>query len=422
MESTPDRDPRGAQGDGRLSRRRFASVLMLAGLSTGCKCIQTSMRMTQATSELKDTSPLCEMTVVPGQDCARKVALIDVDGVLLNANQTGMSSVGENPVEMFREKLDIIASTPCYCAVVIRINSPGGGVTASDIMRRDLEAFQARTHLPTVACLMDVGAGGAYYLATACDQIVAHPTTITGGMGVIFNLYNLTGTLEQINVLNRAVRAGERIDMGSPVVDLDEETEALLQKMADQFHERYQDIVCQARGLTWARGPRAAGKQDGSDKDAPAKDGPAQQAGPTRPFQQPPPVRPVRPGSEGAAPDAPEALPDAAKPDDDADQPPDLFDGRVFTAIEALQYGLIDGVGYVDDALNVARGLGGAPQARAVILHRHKDPARTPYAITPNTPKGDILPLSLPGLERSRLPTFLYMWQPDPSLERWGGR
>ena len=57
-----------------------------------------------------------------------------------------------------------------------------------------------------------------------------------------------------------------------------------------------------------------------------------------------------------------------------------------------------------------------------MILHRWRDPARTPYSITPNVPRTDLLPVSIPGLERSRLPTFLYMWQPDPTLERWGGK
>src|SRR5207253_11410 len=68
---------------------------------------------------------------------------------------------------------------------------------------------------PVVACLMDVGTGGAYYLATAADRIFAHPATVTGGVGVIINLYNLVDTMQQFNVRYQPIKAGPNIDMGS---------------------------------------------------------------------------------------------------------------------------------------------------------------------------------------------------------------
>jgi protease-4 len=99
------------------------------------------------------------------------------------------------------------------------------------------------------------------------------------------------------------------------------------------------------------------------------------------------------------------------------------FDGRVFTARHALQRRLIDRVGYLEDALNLARQSARRPDARPVLLHRANDPARTPYATTPNVPlQASLFPVSIPGLERTRLPTFLYLWQLDPTAERLGGK
>src|SRR5581483_9187153 len=99
------------------------------------------------------------------------------------------------------------------------------------------------------------------------------------------------------------------------------------------------------------------------------------------------------------------------------------FDGRVFTARQALQHGLIDRVGYLEDAFALARQSAHQPTAHIVLLRRRNDPARTPYAITPNTPlQATLFPVSLPGIERNRLPTFLYLWQSDPALERLSGR
>ena len=100
-----------------------------------------------------------------------------------------------------------------------------------------------------------------------------------------------------------------------------------------------------------------------------------------------------------------------------------MFDGRVFTATQAQRLGLIDSIGYVDDAIQMARELGGAPQATVVLYHRDTDRPFSVYSVTPNTPATNgLFPISIPGLERSKLPTFLYLWQPEPTLERLGGR
>jgi protease IV len=239
---------------------------------------------------------------------------------------------------------------------VLRINSPGGGVTASDVMWHDLQEFKARTRLPVVACLMDVGAGGAYYLALGADQIVAHPTTVTGGIGVILNLYNLEDTMGMFNAVGMPIKAGQHIDLGTPIAAQSEAARGILQKMADEFHERFRRLAIQQR--------------------------PALAAAPA-----------------------------------------DLFDGRVFTAQQALAMGLVDTIGYLDQAADMARQMGGAPGAALVILHRPSDGARTPYDVTANVPlQSGFLPVSVPGIERARLPTFLYLWQPEPTMERLTGR
>ena len=120
------------------------------------------------------------MTPACGMLCRDKIALIDVEGLIVNARTGGLFSSGDNPVSLFRERLDTAACDKRVKAVVLRINTPGGGVTASDIMYRDLVNFRQETGKPVVACLMDVAASGGYYLAVGCDRIFAHPTTVTG--------------------------------------------------------------------------------------------------------------------------------------------------------------------------------------------------------------------------------------------------
>jgi protease-4 len=301
---------------------------------------------------------LVEMTVAGGQarsGCS-KIALLDVDGLLMNANLIGPYSEGENPVALFREKLDRAASDPHVRAVVVRINTPGGGVTATDMMWHELEAFRAKTGLPVVAYLMDVAAGGGYYLATAADVIYAHPTSITGGIGVILNLYSLQDTMAQLNVLGQPIKAGQHIDMGTPTQALTEDARNWLQAMADEFHRRFKWVVANRRK--------------------------------------------------------------AVNADD-----PAVLDGRVFTAGQAQALGLIDQIGYLEDAFHAAADRAGQGPLRVVMFRRENDPARSPFAITANSPlQGKWIPLSIPGIERSRLPMFLYLWQLDPTLERIAGQ
>ena len=94
------------------------------------------------------------------------------------------------------------------------------------------------------------------------------------------------------------------------------------------------------------------------------------------------------------------------------------FDGRVFTARQACELHLIDQVGYLDNAVATARKMAGIDYANVVFYRRKDDPALSPYSITPNTPlqKG-LFPINIPGLDRAKLPTFLYLWQMEPSVE-----
>ena len=305
--------------------------------------------MTTSMKTDNTASPLEEVAVAGHDRSAGKIAVIDVDGMLVDRNLGGFGSMGENPVALFHEKLQVIASDPSIAAIVLRINSPGGGVTASDIMAHDLTSFIAERPIPVVACLMSVGAGGGYYLATHADAIVAHPTSIVGGIGVILNVYNLEDTMGQFNILSMSIKAGEKIDAGSPEREMDESERQMLQQMADSFHERF--------------------------------------------------VTQVRTSRPNLASD-------------------DSFDGRVMAAKEAVENGLIDRTGYLDDAIEAAAAMAGlSDNSQVVMLRRDNDRAYTVHDVSPNQPlQTSLIPFKLPGLDRSTMPTFMYLWQPDPGL------
>ncbi len=308
-------------------------------------------------SPRNDDGPLIAKEVASGNSTSSSetIAIVDLDGILLNNEYTGISSLGENPVALFRDKLDSLEKQPNIRAVILRINSPGGGVAACGLMRRDLLRFRQRTHLPVIACLLDNATGGAYYIASAADQMVAIPESVVGGIGVILNLYNLRDLMQQFNIVPQEIKAGPNIDMGSVVRKIPDETKKWLQGMADQYQQ------------TMIRDIRAQ--------------------------------RPKIPARDQT-----------------------VFDGRIFTAEQALERGLIDRIADLDEIISDVRQYYHLSAAATVLYRRKNDPAYSIYAVSPNTPIQAALLPSVPGMDRSKLPVFLSMWQIDPTAQKQSGK
>ncbi|WP_074310819.1 S49 family peptidase [Singulisphaera sp. GP187] len=306
-----------------------------------------------------DPGPMIPVVVrrAPAGSEAARIVIVDVDGLLLNQNLTGIYSVGENPVSAFREKLEMAAGDPRVRGVVLRVHSPGGGVTASDILAEELRRFRQATGKPVVACLMDVATGGAYYLAVGSDRIIALPTSITGGIGALINHANLEDAMAQLNLRVEPVKAGELVDMGSVAAPLSDEARGLFQDMANGFRDRFATRVAQSRPMMTVDDHRS------------------------------------------------------------------IADGRIVAASRALKLHMVDQLGYVDDAIAEAERLAGVPGSEVVFFERAGHPTRSIYSIVPNVPlQSELIPFSYPGLERSKLPTFLYLWQPDPTITKLSGR
>jgi len=172
-----------------------------------------------------------------------RIAMIDISGFLQTGPSQGLLSERESPVGLLHEKLDKAAADPRIKAVILRINSPGGSVTASDIMYREAMRFRQRSGKPLVVLMQDVAASGGYYLACAADHIVAHPTTVTGSIGVILQTVSVKPLLQRIGVEAEAITSGPNKAIASPLEELKEEHRRLLQAMVDDFYSRFTAVV-----------------------------------------------------------------------------------------------------------------------------------------------------------------------------------
>jgi len=133
-------------------------------------------------------------------------------------------------------------------AIILRVESPGGAVTPSQEIYREL--FRVREQKPVIASLGEVAASGGYYIASACTTIMANPGTITGSIGVIMGtMYNVQGLLEKLGIKGTVVKAGAYKDIGSSIRDMTPEERQILKAMLDDVHKQFIAAVAMGRNM-----------------------------------------------------------------------------------------------------------------------------------------------------------------------------
>lgn len=227
--------------------RTVPAALLLAAVALcgGGGCAPMSFLITPLPA-----SPALEEHVVQRESiwATRKVALIDVEGVITNSrSNTLLGGIVENPVVSFKEKLDKAARDEQIAAVVLRINSPGGGVTATDLMYEELLRFRKATGRPVIACLLDMAASGGYYLACGADRIIAHPTTVTGSIGVIMMTPDVSGAMAKLGIEANVIKSGDLKDSGSPFRRMTDADRGVFQSIINQMYERFVGVVATGR-------------------------------------------------------------------------------------------------------------------------------------------------------------------------------
>ena len=175
-----------------------------------------------------------------------KIALIDVSGVMVN-EPVGWLGRGENPVSLLAEKLDAAQHDSAVKAVVLRINSPGGTVQATEAMYQCLVRFRQRSGKPVIACITDIGASGGYYLACGAGKIISQPSSITGSVGVLIQTVSFAGTMKLLGIKSEAVASGPLKTMGSPLRDMTEQERRLFQEIVTEFFDRFVEVVAAGR-------------------------------------------------------------------------------------------------------------------------------------------------------------------------------
>ncbi len=327
------------------ARPGFLAVALLGAGSLLSGCVFVISPFGSVDNELRETT-------VSGEGDA-KILWLPIEGFISDAPVEQAFGLVQRPSTLARvaAALDKAEADDDIAAVILRIDSPGGTVAASDEIYARIQRYQETTEVPVVASFGGIAASGGYYVAMAAEHIGAQPTTITGSIGVIILGFDASGLLDKLGIENETYTSGPNKDLLSPLKGASAEERRIIQGILDSLFERFVQVV-----------------------------------------------RTNRP-----------AL--------DSDRLARITDGRVFVAGQALDLGLIDEIGRVDDAIDAAKQRAGVDEARVILYYHGRQPPQTVYASAathttqPAAAQVNILPidLSLDGLTQAQ---WLYLWRP----------
>ena len=215
------------------------------------------MPMQVARGVSSSSGPRLDESVIADNDSNNKIVVIDVAGIITSRS---MDQGGLTMVELIKEQLKRATEDDKVKAVLLRVDSPGGEVLASDEIYQLLTEFQAgkdgKAGKPVITSMGNLAASGGYYISAASRWIVANKLTITGSIGVIMHGYNYRGLMNKIGLQPQVYKSGKHKDMLSGEREPEEipaDEREMVQSLIDETYGRFKDVVKEGRGDAHAR-------------------------------------------------------------------------------------------------------------------------------------------------------------------------
>ena len=186
-----------------------------------------------------------EEIVVEEGSAVEKILLIDIDGPISNRPKKTLVGFRSDTgmVDRIREILKKAEKDKNIKGILLRVNSPGGTVTSSDIIYHEIKSFKERFKVKVYVSVIDVAASGGYYVALAGDSIMVHPTSLVGSIGVLALKLNLESLMDKVGVEWEVVKSSKKKDFMSPFRPLTKEERVLFQETIDRYYDRFVDLV-----------------------------------------------------------------------------------------------------------------------------------------------------------------------------------
>jgi protease-4 len=197
--------------------------------------------------------PKLDEVITEDNDANHRIAVIPLEGIITGR---AMDQGGYSIVEVLRAQLKRAEHDQRVKAVILKVDSPGGEVLASDEIFREIRDFQKRSRKPVVASMGNLAASGGYYVSAPCQWIVANDLTITGSIGVILSSWNYRGLMNKVGVRPETYKSGKYKDMLSGSREPDQipaEERAMIQALIDETAAKFKGVVRTGRAEAWER-------------------------------------------------------------------------------------------------------------------------------------------------------------------------
>ena len=271
---------------------------------------------------IRAAGPRLEEVITEDNDASDKIAVVEVEGIITSRT---VDPGGHSMVDLIKAQLKRAEEDSKVKAVILKVDSPGGEVLASDEIYHAISDFQRTVHKAVVASMGNLAASGGYYVSAPCQWIVANDLTITGSIGVILHAWNYRGLMNKVGLRPETYKSGKFKDMLSGERNPDEipaEEREMVQSLIDETYGKFKSVVAKGR----------AEAHEKNKKNPPAEQG--------------------------------------RKLDADWEQ---YADGRVLSGTEAFKLGFVDQKGNFEDAVKRAKTIAGISAANLVQFQQRYD-------------------------------------------------
>lgn len=219
-------------------------MLLMAGMLFVQGCAYISLDL----GSFMEFQPFEERVIKEGS--ADKILVVEVLGPITTTALRDGFIPRQGTLERIEAIFEIAGKDKRVKGIILKIDSPGGGVTASDLLFKEVKAYKEKHKIPVVACITGQGTSGAYMAALSADSIVALPSSVVGNVGVLLPSISLEGLMDKLGIKNQTLTSGKLKDSGTFLRDMNEEDKVILEGIVTEFHRDFVAKVKSIRPVT----------------------------------------------------------------------------------------------------------------------------------------------------------------------------
>ena len=232
-----------------MNGKRWAALILAVGLFFVSVTYQFALSgSTESYEDLLSDTYFEEKIIKEGQVNGSKIAVLNLEGIIQDGGASPFTGAYDH--NQFLRMIEQAGEDDSIDGIILRVNTPGGGVVESAEIHDKLVHIQEEYGKPMYVSMGNTAASGGYYVAAPADKIVAHPATLTGSIGVIMEAINYAELADKLGVDFNTIKSGEFKDIMSASREMTDDEEAILQSMIDDLYDDFVQVIVDGRGMS----------------------------------------------------------------------------------------------------------------------------------------------------------------------------